>query len=306
MSKISTLISLLKNNPKEFGRAFAENMEHITLFRILPDKAFLRLQYRMRIGKKLNLHNPLDYTEKLQWIKLYYRKPEMSTLVDKYRVREYIKNQLGEEYLIPLIGKWDKVEDIDFSSLPDEFVLKCNHDSGSVIICKDKKEFNIEEAKKKLRKKLHDNNYYLSREWPYKNVKPCIICEKYMKDDDGSALTDYKFFCFNGEPKIMYWSKDKADDPKTDFFDMDYNHLPIRMRDPNAAVPPPKPKKFEEMKKLAKKLAGSFPHVRVDFYEINNHIYFGELTFFHCEGMVPVQPVEWNRKLGDWITLPKE
>jgi hypothetical protein len=189
--------------------------------------------------------------------------------------------------------------------LPEKFVIKCTHDSGVVIICNDKKKFDYESAKKKVNKDLKRKYFYIWREWPYKNVKPRIIIEKLLVDKDNDALTDYKFFCFNGEPKIMYISHDAGKNPTTDFFDMNFNHLDIKMKDPNSLKMPDKPEKFEEMIELSKKLSKGIPHLRVDFYLINGKIYFGELTFYHNAGFSHIYPDRWNKQLGDWIKLPK-
>lgn len=171
--------------------------------RILADKTYLKIYFKCKMGYKLNLKNPQTFNEKLQWLKLYDRNPEYTKMVDKYEVREYIKEKIGEEYLIPLIGVYDKFDDIDFDELPNQFVIKCNHDSGGLVICKDKGKLNIEETRKKINKSLKRNYYYSGREWPYKNVKPRIIIEKYMEDSNKSDLIDYKLFCFNGIPKIV-------------------------------------------------------------------------------------------------------
>ena len=297
---------IIKNYIQHPFKSVVEALQMHQMLNWLNDKLYLKLVYRAKMGKKLHLNNPKLYNEKLQWLKLYDRREVYTLLVDKYRVRKYIADVLGEEYLIPLLGKWDSPEDINFDILPEQFVLKCNHDSGSVIICKDKETFNQEKAKVFLQKKMETNHYYLGREWPYKSVRPCIIAEKYMTPEDSDALVDYKYFCFDGEPKIMYWSKDKAEDPRTDFFDMEFNHLPIRMRDPNSEVLPEKPANFEKMKEIAKRLSSGFPHVRIDFYEINGQIYFGEFTFYHCSGFVEVKQEEWNNRLGEWITIPQK
>lgn len=294
---------IIKNYLENPFKSIVNSMQMHQMLNWLDDQLYLKLIWRAKYNKKLDLKNPETYNEKLQWLKLYDRRPEYCTLVDKYRVREYISNKLGDEYLIPLIGKWDAPEDINFSDLPNQFVLKCNHDSGSVLICKDKSKFDQSKAITYLKDKMKKNYFYYGREWPYKSVKPCVIAEKYMTNDKEDALIDYKYFCFNGEPKIMYWSKDKSNDPRTDFFDMSYNHLPIRMRDPNADKIPPKPVHFEKMKEIAKFLAKDFPHVRIDFYEINGQIYFGEFTFYHCSGFAEVKPEEWNYKLGSWINI---
>ena len=277
-------------------------------FNWMSDDKYLKLMYYGCFGKELNLERPVSYNEKLQWLKLHDRNQVYTKLVDKYEVREHIAKEIGEEYLIPLIGVWDNFDDIDFSKLPNQFVLKCTHDSGGIVICKDKNNLNINKVRKKINKSLKRKYYYLYREWPYKNVKPRIIAEKYMSEcvnvlEENDVLTDYKFFCFNGVPKIMYISKDKAKIPYTDFFDMDFNRLQIKMRDPNSPSLPKRPQEFEEMKTMATKLSKAFPHIRIDFYTINHKIYVGELTLFHCGGFASISPNEWNIKLGEWIDL---
>ena len=274
-------------------------------YKLWPDSLWLRFVYWQRLHRRLNLRNPRRFSEKLNWLKLHDRNPLYSILVDKYEVKQYIKDVLGEQMVIPSYGVWDHFDDIDFNKLPDKFVLKCTHDSGRFCICKDKTKFDIQSAKSKLEKSMNNNFFWWTREWPYKNVKPRIIAEKFMEEGDGDALTDYKFFCFNGEPRMMYISKDVSADPRTDFFDMDWNHLPFRLKDPHADVLPSKPSKFEEMREIARVLSKGVPHVRVDMYVINNQIYFGEMTFFHNSGIFSVTPDEWDYKIGEWLELPK-
>lgn len=422
------------------------------MFDSMPDEMYLKLMFHARMGKKLNLKDPKTFNEKLQWLKLYNRKPEYTKMVDKYEAKKYIAEKIGEEYIIPTIGVWNSFDEIDFAKLPNQFVLKCTHDSGGLVICKDKQKLDIEAAREKIEKSLKNNYYLWGREWPYKNVKPRIIAEQFMVDSkteelrdfkffcfggqakcfkvdfdrfiehhanyydvEGKALnfgevkyspnydkviklpgnigkmeelaqklsygepflradfydvdgkiyfgemtfypasgfgkftddkwdellgkwitiggaaaynpknrgcikrkkvavteveqdclTDYKFFCFNGVPKIVYISKDKADNPTTDFFDMDFNHLPIRMRDPNSKQLPLRPAQFEEMKKIAAILSSGFPHLRVDFYFVNNKLYVGELTFYHCSGFAQIYPESWEVKMGEWIQLPSK
>lgn len=271
------------------------------------DKAYLRLKYILCMGKKLDLNMPETFNEKLQWLKLYDRKSEYTQMVDKYGVREYIASTIGEEYLIPLIGVWDSLDEIDFDSLPDQFVLKSTHDSGGVVVCKNKAEFDIEKAKQKLRKSLKRKYFYNSREWPYKNVKPRIIAEKYMEDESGYELKDYKFFCFDGAVNALFIATDRGvegEEVKFDFFDADFNRLPIKNGHDNADREFEIPNGFEKMKELASHLSKGIPHIRVDFYNINGQIYFGELTFFHFSGFVPFEPEEWDYTFGSWIKLP--
>lgn len=261
------------------------------------------------MNKKLNLKNPKTFNEKLQWLKLYDRNPLYTTLVDKYEVKKYIVDKIGEEYVIPTIGVWDNFDDINFDTLPNQFVLKCTHDSGTIVICKDKTKFNIEEAREKINARMNFNYYYMWREWPYKDVKPRIIAEKYMEDDKTKELRDYKFFCFNGEVKALFIATERqkyGEEVKFDFFDTDFKHLPIRQGHPNAPIPPEKPQCFEEMKKLSAKLSENIPQVRVDFYEVDGKVYFGELTFSHFGGIVPFEPEEWDYKFGNYIKIDKE
>lgn len=278
----------------------------LNILRFIPDKPMLKIEYFIRTGEKLNLKNPVLFTEKLQWLKLYNRKDIYSDMVDKILAKKYIAEKVGEEYVVPLLGEWDSFDQIDFSKLPDKFILKCNHDSGSVILCENKDSFDFISAKKELSFHLKIDEYLLGREWPYKNVKRKIIAEEFLKGSEGSsgfAIKDYKFFCFNGKPKVMYISNDRGDDSRTDFFDMDFNHLPLKMKDPNADICPEKPEKFDDMKRISEILSEGIPHLRVDFYYVKGKIYVGELTFFHNSGFTKVHPEEWNKIMGGWIDL---
>ena len=283
-----------------------EALDRRGLLKFLSDKVYLKLIYEARIGKKLNFKNPISYNEKLQWLKLYDRNPEYINMVDKYEVKDYIIQKLGEKYVIPTLGVWDKFDDIDFDLLPNQFVLKCTHDSGGLVICKDKSTLDKVKAKEKIEQSIKTNYFWRGREWPYKNLKPRIIAEKYMVDESGYELKDYKFFCFNGEVKALFVAKDRqkvGEETKFDFFDENFNHLPFTNGHPNSEPPYFKPEGFEEMKVLAEKLSKDIPHVRVDFYNINGKIYFGELTFFHWSGLMPFEPNEWDYKFGEWLIL---
>lgn len=280
------------------------------LNKMFSDETYLKILYRLYTGHKLDLKNPKGFSEKLQWLKLYGFRPIYTTLVDKYAVKDYISKLIGEQYVIPLVGKgvYDKFDDIDFDTLPDQFVMKCNHDSGSKIIVTDKSKLDIRMARKKLTKRMKLNYYSLGRDTQYRYIEPKIIIEKYMEDDspeNKGILCDYKFMCFNGEPKVMYIANDAGSIPTTDFFDMDFQHLPFYMHDPNAEITPAKPELFNEMKMLAKKLCADFPFVRIDFYLINHRIYFGEFTIIHNGGLYRTKPEEWELRLGDWIKLPE-
>lgn len=279
------------------------------IIRSLPfaDKWYLNIRYSKKFGKNPDWKNPTTFNEKLQWLKVNYRKDEFTKMVDKYAVREYITEKIGKEYLIDLVGgPWENPEDIDFDALPNQFVLKCTHDSGSVFICKDKKDFDIAEVKKKISKALKFNMYWYGREWPYKNVKPRIIAEKYMVDESGTELKDYKLFCFNGQVKILKIDFDRFSNHKANYYDKNGNLLDFGETvclpdyNRNFKMPP----QLDEMVSIAEQLSANLPFLRVDFYSINDRIYFGELTFFPGSGFVPFEPEFWDKKLGDMINLP--
>lgn len=270
----------------------------------VPDKYYLKLMYRGRVGKKLNLEEPTTYNEKLQWLKLYNRNPIYTNMVDKYEVRNYISETIGEEYLIPLVGVYDKFDDINFDKLPQQFVLKTTHDSGGVVICKDKNNFDIKEAEKKLNKSLKKNYYYHGREWPYKNVKPRIICEKYMEDENEEDLIDYKFMCFNGEPKLIQFHRNRRTNYTLDFYDINWNKTDIVQGVNKSNKVTNKPDCIDKMVELVKKLADDTYFVRIDLYYINKKIYFGEITYYPTSGFTPFENIEDDIRLGSWIKLP--
>lgn len=301
---MKTFLKKLKKAVTNPDRLLLFLLEKEFVARLFSDKLYLKLKYRLVMKKKLNLDNPQTFNEKLQWLKLYDRKPEYTKMVDKYDVREYISEKIGEEYLIPLLGVWDSFDDIDFDKLPNQFVLKCTHDSGGLVICKDKSQLDVSEARKKINKCLKRNYFWKNREWVYKNVNPRIIAEKYMVDESGTELKDYKLFCFNGEPKTLFVATDRPHDTKFDFFDMEFNHLPFTNGHPNATKEIKRPEGLSEMTELARKLSEGMKQVRIDFYDINGKVYFGEITFFHWSGMVPFEPEEWDSTLGEWIGLP--
>lgn len=273
---------------------------------LMSDRLHLETLYLTCTHEHLNMKNPRTFNEKIQWLKLYNRNPLYVTLVDKYLVKDWVADKIGGEYIIPTLKKYDSADEINLAELPERFVLKCNHDSGSVIICKDKSKFEIDKAKEFYRERLKYDPSAVCGEWVYKDVPRCIIAEEYLEDPQNDDLMDYKWFCFDGVPRIMYMSRDHAQNATTDFFDMDFNRLPIRMQAPNSEIIPKKPRQFEKMKELAEILSEGMPQVRVDFYVINEKIYFGEMTFFHCGGMVKVKPEEWNLKMGDMIKLPQK
>lgn len=275
----------------------------------LPDKVFLNAAFRARFGRKLDLKNPKTFNEKLQWMKLYNRNPVYTMMVDKYLVRNYVREIIGEEYLIPLLGAWDDPDKIDFDKLPMQFVLKCNHNSGlGMCICKDKNKLDIAKVKNDLRKGLKQDYYLTGREWPYKNVPRKIIAEKYMVDESGYELKDYKYYCFDGKVRIVMINSDRMSslETKANYFDENYQPLDFVWGYENAKIPPAKPEKFEEMKSLAEKLSKGIPHVRIDFYQTPQGIFFGEMTFFDGSGFDAIEPIEWDYKIGSWINLPRK
>ena len=284
-------------------------------FNWMSDEAYLRMRFQKRLGRKLNLENPRTYNEKLQWLKLYDRRPEYSVLVDKYEVKKYVADRIGERYIIPTLGVWNTFEEIDFDSLPDQFVLKCTHDSGGVVICRDKKVFDRVAARKILRNALKKNYYYSGREWPYKAVKPQIIAEQYMEDREAdshakkvNSLIEYKVFCFNGKAKMVLVCKGRAHGSgrTNDFCDINLVRLPFTSLNPNSTGELVKPKQLPELISAAETLAAGIPQVRADFYLCNGTVYFGELTLFHNSGLCKFHPEEWDGILGSWIQLPQK
>ena len=291
---------------KIFSPSFRGTIMYVLSF--LPDKPYLQLFYFATTRKFINFKNPKGFCEKLQWLKVNDRRPEYTELVDKLAVRDCIADTLGEEYLFPLLGKWKSFDDIDFDSLPEQFVLKCNHDSGSTKVIKEKSALtkaDFDEMNKFYTRRLNRDFFFAGREYPYKGIEPYIIAEQLMIDETApeKSIEDYKFFCFNGEPKMMFVATDRATDCKFDFYDMDFNHLDVYNIHPNTDKVINKPEKFEEMKEIAAKLSKGMRQVRIDLYELNGKIYFGEYTFFHGGGFQLFHPAEWERKLGDWIDI---
>lgn len=291
---------------KVIGQNIRRSMKYALVF--LPDKTFLRIHYFATTGRMIHFKNPKGYNEKLQWIKIYDRHPEHSRLVDKLTVREHIKEVWGEEHLFPLLGYWKSFEEIDFSSLPNQFVLKCNHDSGSTKVIRDKSALtqkDMEQLRKHFRRRLDRDFFYAGREYPYKDLPRYIMAEQLMinADEPHKSIEDYKFYCFNGEPKLMFVVTDRYTDCRIDFFDMDFRHLEIMQSHPNAEKVIKKPEMFEEMIDIAARLSRGIRQVRIDLYELNGKLYFGEYTFFDGGGFQLFHPEEWEQRLGDWIDL---
>lgn len=273
----------------------------------LSDKYAITIAFRNFLGYDIDWKNPRTFSEKLQWLKLHDRKPIYTKMVDKYESKKYVSDLIGNEYIIPTLGIWNSYDEIDFDSLPNQFVLKCTHDSGSIVICEDKSTFDYAAAKDILTNGLKTDFYLMGREWPYKNVPHRIIAEKFMKDGNNESLTDYKFYCFNGEPKFLYVSYGLAVHSTAfiNYVTLDWKQAPFHRPDfMEMSNLPPKPETFDLMIELAKKLSKGIPFLRVDFYEINKQVYYSELTFFPGGGMTPFEPQEWDLKCGELLQLP--
>lgn len=286
-------------------------LSQLGFYRHMDDRKYLEKLYRATFGKELNLENPQTFNEKLQWLKLYDRKPIYTTMVDKYAAKEYVADKIGEEYIIPTLGVWDKFDDIDFDALPDEFVLKCTHDSGGLAICKDKKTFNIEAARKKINRCLKRNYYYLFREWPYKDVPPRIIAEEYIEEEGKVVPEDYKVYCFNGKPKYIVVFHNRFDNSKAlseSVYDVDWKKQNISLDNHFAIsdISQPRPKRLDDLLKFAEILSEGIAQARIDFYIIGNVIKFGEITLYTASGLQPMIPESMDMVLGDFIDLPQK
>lgn len=302
MKKIIKIIKNFFTNPLlRFGY-----LTKIGFYNKMSDEKYIKKEFKLRMGYNLDLQNPQTFNEKLQWLKLNDRNPTYTKMVNKYEVKKYVASIIGEKYIIPTLGVYNDFDDIDFNKLPNQFVIKCTHDSGGLVICKDKSKLKITKVKRKINEFLERKYFYIHREWPYKNVKPRIIIEKYMEDKKTKDIKDYKFFCFNGTPKIMYVSDGShTKEQHIQFFDMKYNKIDIKRKDYQEFEKEiKKPNNFEKMIEFSKILSKDIPHVRVDWYEINGKLYFGELTFFTCSGFIPFEPKEWDYKLGEMLKLP--
>lgn len=308
MSKIQSALQMLKSDRSTFMAAIIQNF-----FGWLPDKTYLQLLYRFKMGHRLDLNHPKTFTEKIQWLKLYNRRPEYTLMVDKYAVKKYVADIIGEKYIIPTLGVWNKPEDIDWDALPNEFVLKTTHGGGSggVVICKDKKTFDRNKAILTLRDSMDSDIYRSLREWPYKDVKRRVFAEKYMVPKDMINnpiydLSDYKFFCFNGEPKYCQVIRNRHSKESIDFYDMNWRHQEFVGLNPiasNGINPVPRPLLLDEMICICHKLSENMKFVRIDMYVIDNRIYFGEITFYPASGIGLFNPDKWNTELGNLINL---
>ena len=288
--------------PRDIGKSFLYHFGGK-----LPDALYLWLMYFFQTGKRLHLKHPKTFNEKLQWLKLHDRKPEYSTMVDKYAAKEYVAKIIGEEYIVPTLGVWDSPEEIAWDKLPSQFVLKTTHGGGGkgIIICRDKEKLDKAEAVSDLRTAMKRDLYKNYREWPYKNVKPRVIAEEYLSEEsEKNGIRDYKFYCFNGKPLYCVVISDRQKNMVNDYFDMDWVHQNITLKEiPFAERVPEKPKNFETMRQLATKLSMGHPHLRVDFYEVNSKVYFSELTFYSSSGYGQFTPEAWDDIWGNYIII---
>lgn len=278
----------------------------LDFLKFIPDELMIRLEYRLKMKRPLHLNPPVTFNEKLQWLKLNDHKDIYTVMADKYECREYIKDRLGDKYLVPIYGVWENVDEIPFELLPNEFVIKCTHDSGSVIVCREKARLDQKQIKEFLRSRLKKNSFWYGREWPYKNIKPRIIAEKLLKDERYDNLPVFKIFCFNGEPKIIQQLlNDKQPNETVDYYDTNWNRLNMIQRFPNSEIPIDRPVRLNEMLEIARKLSNGTAFLRIDLYEVNGEIYFSEHTFFTDAGYSIFEPESerWDEKLGNWIDL---
>ncbi len=306
MGQFSTLLKLLKSgDKKKIGKAIALHISSMRIFHLLPDKEYLKLLYRCYFGRKLNLDTPCTFNEKQQWLKLFDRKNVYTEMVDKSLAKRYAAEKIGEEHIIKTYGVWDKFDDIDFDALPMQFVIKCTHDSGSIVICKNKEELDLLKVREKINHGLKTESFYYGREWPYKNVHPKIIAEELLVDAPSGDLKDYKFFCFNGVVKCFKIDFDRFINHRANYYDRDCRLLPFGEDDcpPDFNANLSFPAQIKDMIILAEKLAKGTKFLRVDFYNVNGKIYFGEMTFFPASGFGVFTDEKWDKILGDWINL---
>lgn len=293
----------MTNTKRRLWRKFSKTK----LFEYVPDRLAVSIKYRNHFLKKLDLKDPRTFNEKLQWLKLYDRRPEYTRMVDKHLAKEYVADLIGQEYIIPTLGVWKSFDEIDFDTLPDQFVLKCNHGSGDAVICKDKASLDREQARKQLTEALNTDYYRISREWPYKNVERRILAEQYLEDSVTHDARDYKFFCFDGEVKCFKVDFDRFSEHHANWYDRNAKLLPY-----GEQICPPCPDRqlelpecLAEMMDLAGRLSRGIPFLRVDFYCVNSRIYLGELTFYPASGLLPFTDDAWDLIMGSWLTLPE-
>lgn len=283
-------------------------MKMLRKIRFLPPKIYAHFLYEHYTGKRLNLENPKEFNEKIQWYKVFYHPKILTQLVDKYAVRFYVEEKIGAQYLNKMHGVYNCAEDVPFADLPEQFVIKATHASSYNLIATSKSALNLKKTKKLLNKWLSKSQYYRTgQEWAYKNVPPRLLIEKFLKEEGQESLIDYKFYCFSGEAKFLEVHLDRANQHKRGFYDLDFKPLPFRYVPLKKSISTniEKPCNFEEMKKLAEVLADKFPFVRVDFYSVKGKTIFGEMTFYPSDGRKDLIPDEYNTIIGDYIKLPK-
>ena len=299
--KMNKIINYIRN-PKVFFNVLLTHLAPL----IKKDDIFIKLSWMISMDYPLDLKNPKTYNEKLQWLKLYYRKPEFTMMVDKVKVKEYVASVLGDEFIIPTIGVWDDPDKIDFDKFPEKFVLKCNHNSGKgMFICHDKSKMNVENVKSELRKGLSENYYLINREWPYKNVPRCVLAERFLEpSSDENDLRDYKLFCFDGKVKLIEVDYNRFIHHNRNLYSPDWKRLDVEIEFPSEpGVEFERPEGLEIAIEAAEKLSKNIPHVRVDFYIVNGHVYFGEMTFFHGSGHEKITPFSFDQEMGSWIHI---
>ncbi len=302
ISKIKTAASLIKTPQKLLLPAGANG-----LLNFIPDQTYLKAVFKAETGYKLDLNHPQTYNEKLQWLKLYDRKPEYTMYADKYRVREYIARTIGEQYLIPLVGIYKTANEIPWDKLPNRFVLKCNHASGTNIICKNKDNLDIASAEKQLNAWLKRNAFWGAREWCYKNIEPCIVCEEFIETEDGNTPDDYKFMCFNGIPRFIQLHHDRYGEHTLDYYTPEWDKANLQRIDANtSAKDKEKPDKLEEMLAIARRLSENMYYARIDLFYVNGNIYFGEITLYPTGGLSTFTRYEDDLLLGSYIKLPTD
>ena len=288
------------------AKSFLYDSYWMTAARLLSDERYLRMIYKRHTGRRLNLDPPMTFNEKIQWLKLHDRNPLYKHLVDKLAVRDYVNSIVGESYLVPLIGVWKKPEDIDFANLPNQFVLKTTHDSGGVLLCHDKKRFDVPGAIDMLNQHLDQDFSEFGKEWAYHDIPRCIIAEQMLGGSDAGAPLDYKFMCFNGTVKCTFVCSERRSESglKVTFYDRNWVPLPFQRHYPSSSIPIPRPANYQEMADIAVKLSGAIPFCRIDLYEINGRIFFGEVTLYPGGGFERFEPEEWDATLGSWLKLP--
>lgn len=270
----------------------------------MPDDMYVRLAFKGRMGYKLDLQSPMTFNEKIQWLKVYDQRDEYTDYVDKIGAKKKVGDLIGSEYIVPMYGEWTTANEIPFQQLPNRFVLKCNHDQGSVMLVSNKEDLDIEKTILRYSKKLKRNSYYGTREYPYKNILPKVFAEEYLGDD----IIDYKFYCFNGKPLFLYCGQGLTEDHslKIDFYDLEWNLMPFYRTDYHRLGIIPKPQRLDEMILIAKTLCKNIPFVRIDLFEVNNKVFFSEFTLYPASGFMPFVPPEYDRIVGEWLTLPNK